>query len=270
MNKKVYISSNELDYSIDTKKKLIEKFNKRGITVSENKNDVLDLIVCIGGDGTLLDTIHRFNFTSTPIVGINTGTLGFFQEIDADDIDVFIDSFCDKTFKVQPLSIVECIVEDVEGNIKKFEALNEIILRGSNFRVCHLEISIDGSFIENFSGDGVSVASSAGSTAYNYSLNGSIVDPRLNLLQVTPIAPMNTTAFRAFTSSLLLPHDLELEIVPDMTRYKTFSVIADGIDHKMKDIKIIKIKVGEKKVNLYRLESYDFWDKVKNKFLISD
>ena len=64
--------------------------------------------------------------------------------------------------------------------------------------------------IEKFSGDGILVATSAGSTAYNYSLGGSIVDPRLKLLQVTPIAPMNTTAYRSFTSSILLPSDLTI------------------------------------------------------------
>ena len=62
--------------------------------------------------------------------------------------------------------------------------------------------------------NGLLVSTPAGSTAYNYSLGGSIVDPRLRLLQATPIAPMNTTAYRSFTSSILLPPDLSMEVKP--------------------------------------------------------
>ena len=90
-------------------------------------------------------------------------------------------------------------------------------IKGSDSYSIHLNISIGGSFIERFSGDGLLIATPAGSTAYNYSLGGSIVDPRLKILQVTPIAPMNTTAYRSFTSSILLPSDLSLGVVPDLS-----------------------------------------------------
>ena len=117
-----------------------------------------------------------------------------------------------------------------------------------------------------FSGDGICVASPAGSTAYNYSLGGAIVDPRLKVLQVTPIAPMNTTAYRSFTSSILLPSDLYLGVVPE-ENYEEIKVITDSVEHKFEKVKAINIKISDRVVNLVRFESYDFWDKVKTKFL---
>lgn len=121
--------------------------------------------------------------------------------------------------------------------------------------------------IEKFSGDGILIATPAGSTAYNYSLGGSIVDPRLKLLQVTPIAPMNTTAYRSFTSSLLLPAELSLGVVPEKQYENRIAVINDGIETIYTDVTDINVRMSDKSVHLIRLKDYDFWNKVKTKFL---
>ena len=144
--------------------------------------------------------------------------------------------------------------------------LNEIIIKGRQSYSVHLDISIEGMSIERFSGDGILVATSAGSTAYNYSLGGSIVDPRLKLLQVTPIAPMNTTAYRSFTSSILLPAELSLGVVPENNGDRIF-VLNDGIQTGYSNVKEIRIAVSETVVHLMRFKDYDFWSKVKTKFL---
>lgn len=115
--------------------------------------------------------------------------------------------------------------------------------------------------------DGLLVATSSGSTAYNYSLGGSIVDPRIKLLQVTPIAPMNTTAYRSFTSSILLPWDLALEIKPEYIKSDKTHIIADGFETAVTKADKITIKVSSSIVNLVRFSHYDFWEKVKGKFL---
>ena len=110
------------------------------------------------------------------------------------------------------------------------------------------------------------MATSAGSTAYNYSLGGSIVDPRLQLLQVTPLAPMNTTAYRSFTSSILLPDDLCLGVVPEKPENRIY-ITNDGIETCYSDVKSIEVSASDKHVNLIRFNNYDFWNKVKDKFL---
>ncbi|MPN44995.1 NAD kinase [bioreactor metagenome] len=134
-------------------------------------------------------------------------------------------------------------------------------------RAIHLNISIGNSFIERFSGDGILVSTPAGSTAYNYSLGGSIVDPRLNLLQVTPIAPMNTTAYRSLTSSIILPPDLSIRIYPENNDNQGLLIVPDGKEFLHEGVEEIHMKFSESIVKLLRLESYDFWNKVKSKFL---
>lgn len=266
-SKKICIHSNGTEVSKETCGILKAKLMSEGYTVNKNLTEDTELLVCIGGDGVILDALHKFDFPKVPVIGINTGHLGFFQEVESHQLDDFIFNYKNGKYRLQPLSLVEAIVTTKSGKTSKLQALNEIIIRGNNYYTAHLSISIDGSFIERFSGDGILIATSAGSTAYNYSLGGSIVDPRLNLLQVTPIAPMNTTAYRSFTSSILLPSDLTLEVIPDDIRNKQSSIIADGNCHVYNDIATVKVAVSKQKINLLRFETYDFWNKVKTKFL---
>lgn len=264
-NRIVSVFSNLTEKSIETKSWLIEKFAKAGFTVKDKFDSDSELIVCIGGDGAFIQALHECDFPETPFLGINTGHLGFFQEYAPENVDLCIENYLNNRYRIQPLTTVGAEITHSEGR-HILRALNEVVIRTANFYTVHLSISIGGSFIEKFSGDGICVASPAGSTAYNYSLGGAIVDPRLKVLQVTPIAPMNTTAYRSFTSSILLPSDLYLGVVPEES-YEEIKIITDSIENKFMKVEDIKIKLSDKVVNLVRFESYDFWDKVKTKFL---
>lgn len=244
-----------------------QKLDNSGFVLLQNYREDADLLVCIGGDGTFLQAIHEFDFPTMPIIGINTGHLGFFQEIMPSMLDDFIFNYTQGKYTVQQLSTVQVRISSAEG-VSEHVGLNEVVIKGSSTYSIHLNISIGGSFIERFSGDGLLIATPAGSTAYNYSLGGSIVDPRLNILQVTPIAPMNTTAYRSFTSSILLPSDLSLGVVPDVNhKSDKMSIVCDGFSEEYTNVKEIEVFFSDTHVNLLRFETYDFWTKVKSKFL---
>lgn len=266
MKKNIFIFTNNSRTSKNTEKALASKLNEAGFTLLDNFSDNADLLICIGGDGTFLEAIHKYGFPQMPIIGVNTGHLGFFQEIMPAQMDDFINNYSKGLFTMQPLSTVKIKVES-NGETYEHIGLNEILIRGTSGYNIHLNMSIGGSFIERFSGDGLLVATPAGSTAYNYSLGGSIVDPRLNLLQVTPMAPMNTTAYRAFTSSILLPAELSLGLIPDVEKGTSINVVCDGYITEYDDIENMEIGYSDTKVNLIRFEGYDFWNKVKTKFL---
>ena len=266
-DKKVCILCNGMETSLKTKELLEKKLEAEKCVLQPEPADDTDLIISIGGDGSTLDAIHRFDFPTAPIVGINTGHLGFFQEIHPEELDKFIYNFKNGCYTTQELITVKAVVTLADGTEAQHTGLNEVVIKGSHTYTSHFDISIGDSFIERFSGDGILIASPAGSTAYNYSLGGSIVDPRLHLIQVTPIAPMNTTAYRSFTSSILLPSDLSLGVVPDYMKEKTTYIVNDGIETEYTDVKEIRIGFSDKIIKLIRFESYDFWNKVKSKFL---
>ncbi len=265
--KKIFIYANDTHMSKKIEKLLREKLVKSGLRVYEQLEEDTQLIVCIGGDGTLLRCLRTYSFPSIPVVGINTGHLGFFQEVLPEKIDDFIFRYNQGDFTVHSYNTVNCRVETPEGTFKDI-ALNEFAIKGVPNYPVQLNISINDSFVERFSGDGICVSTPAGSTAYNYSLGGAIVDPRLNLLQVAPIAPINTVAYRSFTSSFLLPANDKLAIIPCDDDHRNLSVIADGFATEFSDVQRIVLSISKKKVNLVRAEYSTFWEKAKSKFLL--
>ncbi|MGI6731004.1 MAG: NAD(+)/NADH kinase [Anaerovoracaceae bacterium] len=262
----INVFSNNDDRSLEVKALLKRKLEKSDFVVPGEFDEKAELIICIGGDGSFLNTLHHYDFPEIPFIGINTGHLGFFQELHPDQLDEFIFKYKHDKYMTQELSTVRAVA--TKGNKRTiYKGLNEMVLKSGNSRTIHLNISIGDSFIERFSGDGILVATPAGSTAYNYSLGGSIVDPRLNLLQVTPIAPMNTTAYRSFTSSIILPSDLSIKIHPENPDNEKILVVTDGLESSQLNVDEITIEFSDSIVKLLRFENYDFWTKVKSKFL---
>jgi len=248
---------------------LAERLRAAGYEPLPDRVDGAELVVCIGGDGSFLHTLRRFDFPDVPFAGFNTGHLGFFQELGEEDIDYFIKKYESGDYTSQAYRTVEAVIEH-EGGSLPVRGLNEIVVRGSGARLCHLKITIGDSFIENFSGDGVVVSTPAGSTAYNYALGGSIVDPRLSLLQLSPIAPVNSAAYRSFTSGILLPPDLGVGLYPvsDMrNRDRETFVSVDGETLPLQGIHSVSVILSEKAVTLLRFKDYSFWNTVKEKLL---
>ena len=264
--KKVFIFTNINKESKKDKEFLLNKLKNHNILVTEELTNDTDLIFCVGGDGTLLKLVQKLEFPTIPICGLNTGHLGFFQEIDSTNIDVFLDNFLKDDIIIQPYNIVKADIK-VDGKTITHHALNEFVIRGTTNNLVHLGISINDSFIENFSGDGILISSPAGSTAYNYSLSGSLVDPRLNLIQVTPMAPMNTSAYRSLTSSILIPATDRIILKPQDSRSETLKILFDGEDEKYDNIEELSFILSKRKINLVLFGNLTFWDKVKEKFL---
>jgi NAD+ kinase len=243
------------------------KLKNAGFAVVSEFDKTAALIVCIGGDGSLLNTLAALRFPNTPIIGVNTGHLGFFQELLPGELDEFIVRYKEKRYVIQELKTLRAHIACADGGADALLGLNEIVIHGAHSHVANLNIFIGDSFIETFRGDGILVSTPAGSTAYNYALGGSIVDPRLDLLQITPIAPINNSAYRSFTSSVLLPPHLSVNVFPEFVREPDILVAADGAERTYTGVKRIHIAFSGETVRLLRFPHYDFWNKVKQKLL---
>ncbi|MDY2959649.1 MAG: NAD(+)/NADH kinase [Hornefia sp.] len=266
MKKVISIYSNNKGTSPEIEAIVTEKLEKLGFKVTEGLCPNADLLVCIGGDGTFFDAIHKCKYPSIPIIGINTGHLGFFQDVSPDKIDEFIDCCISGNYTIQQLSLIKASVKTSHGEFAHC-CLNETTIRSNNFRSIHLDIYVDEKIIECCNCDGMVLATPTGSTAFNYSLGGSIIDPRLDLIQITPIAPMNNTAYRTLSSSIILPSYAPLKLVPAMERDTSLCIIRDGYKNEYTDVREITISTSDKKINLIRSKDFDFWSKVNSKLL---
>ena len=266
MARNVVIKSNELEISKNIKKILIDKFLSIGFNTSEEIRDNTELVISIGGDGSFLRNVRDLNFPDIPFFCVNTGHLGFFAEIlpTEKEIDIFIDAYLNSTYEINELYLLEV---DIKGKdeVNHTYAINELVVRGNQSRTAHMGLHVNGNYMETFSGDGLIMSTSTGSTAYNYSAGGSIVDNRLNIIQITPISPISTNAFRSFTSSIILPgQDSEIAIKPEYKSEHTIITVVDGQEHKFNDV---YERNANKTVKLLRLSDYEFWDRVYMKFL---
>ena len=265
--KNVYVYRNPGADTAPVAEQLKEKLRAAGFTVPEEFGPGVEFACVVGGDGTFMHGLRECGFPDIPFVGVNTGHLGFFQEFQPEDLDKLVDIIRTGDYRVQRHRLLKATVRTEDGAVHSFRALTDVIFRGSISKVTHLNLSIGDNFIEKFSGDGILISSSAGSTAYNYSLGGSIVDPRVALLQITPMAPMNTTVFRSFTSSILVPPGLDVHIFPDRNFKDSGYLIVDGEEYYFEHVEDISVDLAKDEIQLVRLADYDFWSKVMSKFL---
>ena len=229
--------------------------------VPASNDEVPEYSIAIGGDGSFLRMVRESNFNpDTKYIGINTGTLGFLQEIKLDEIDNFVAGLKENKYSEQSISYIEYKV----ANEAKY-ALNEVVIRDEHLKILRLEINIDGTPLQKFVGDGVLVCSSAGSTAYNLALGGSFVPFEIDTMQLTPIAPINSAAYRSLMHPVIMQGTSVIEIVPDT---KSGIIFCTDGEHKIVQAPAkITITLGKNRIRYIKVGGHNFWEKINEKFV---
>lgn len=260
---KLFINNNEK--SIILGEVVRESFIKNGFNVCDNN---YDLGIAIGGDGSFLRMVKATKFDNNPFyVGINSGTLGFLQEVKKDEVDKLINEIKEEKYKIDEIGIQETNIKHQAGE-NNFYSLNEIVIREANLRVLKANIYINNDLLEIFNGDGVLIASSQGSTAQNLSYGGAIVPGVFSTLQITPMGPINSKAFQTLASSVIVPSNVNI-IVKPITETKDVMVSIDGENPVYKNVESISTSIRDKKIKCLRFSHYNFPQKINEKLLSS-
>lgn len=219
-----------------------------------------ELLIILGGDGTILEASRRAAMRKIPILGINLGHLGYMAELELDELDL-LDGLFNGEYTEEKRSMISVeILDDEKTRIASF-ALNEAIIRGGAPRIIDLEMSEGGELIANYRADGLIVATPTGSTAYSMSAGGAIADPRINCLCVTPICSHSLTA-----RPLVFPDSAVLEIKNTSQREKMLYVTVDGrINYELYRGNIVRITRSPMETTLIRLKKYSFYRKLRAK-----
>lgn len=226
-----------------------------------------DLGIAVGGDGSFLRMINNSNFNSECYyVGINAGTLGFAQDISLDDIKNFVKSLTKENLNYEKIAIGEVEITFKNQEIKNFNIVNEIVIRNEELNTLHTNVYVDNSLLEKYVGDGLLIATSFGSTAYNLSFGGSIVYNTFDTLQITPIAPLNNKSYRNLINSVIIPSNKDIVIEPN-SNDNNLLITLDGKNNFLNEVEKIKIVINKKTINIIRKKDYDFIKKVNEKFI---
>lgn len=261
MIKNIKLFVNDRKDSVDCARLVKGKLIGNGFNVVDED---YELAIAIGGDGTFLKMVKDTDFNSdVNYVGINAGHLGFLQEARISEVNRLIYELKNDLYKVINMSIQETKVKHALGE-DKFYSMNEMIVRDKDLSILKSKVYINDDFLENYVGDGLMFASSTGSTAYNLSFGGSIVSPEFSTLQITPMAPINSSVYRTIPYSIILSDKDKVKLVPEN---KTVLVTVDGKNIVFENVDNIVSQVSDKKVKSLRFSHYNFAQKINEKLL---
>lgn len=260
--KKVKLFINDNLKSNRVAREVKEKLVKNKFVVVD---DDYDLAIAVGGDGSFLRMVKNANFNNKCYyIGINAGTLGFAQEVSVDEIDEFIKLLKSGDFKVEEIGVQEVVVKTKKNTIKHC-SINEIVVRDEALNTTELEVFVDGGLLEDFVGDGLLISTSFGSTAYNLSFGGSIVFNTFHTLQITPVAPLNSKAYRSLTNSVIVPDNMPITLIPKRNNGNVI-VTVDGDNNFYEGVTSIETVIN-RTVKVLRMKDYNFVQKINDKFL---
>lgn len=219
----------------------------------------LELIVVLGGDGTILGVARRVSkHIQCPILGVNIGNLGFIASIEFNELDEALEAFNNGDYKVEKRMMIEATInnESFEGN----KALNDIVIaRGTLSRMLKYTILVDGEEYSSFNGDGVIISTPVGSTAYSLSAGGPLITPGLNLILIVPICSHGLN-----TKPLIVSGNSEVSIIPCL-KEEAYLTIDGQKSMKLNCGDFIKINQCKEEFNIITFSGKNYFKILKNK-----
>lgn len=256
-------------YSIELTEKFHHIARKSGMTCNE---ETPDIVVSIGGDGTMLHAFHSFvqHVDRIAFVGVHTGHLGFYADWKADEIEHLVSLMSGQENPIEsyiakyPLIEIEIRTGD---RVSTRLALNEFTIKGVDGTLV-AQIDINDQMFEMFRGDGICISTPSGSTAYNKAVGGALVHPSIEAIQIAEIASINNRVFRTLGSSMILPKHHYCDIYSRKTQRLLLTL--DHVNMIYDNFVSIRCRVAEQKVSFARFRPFPFWDRVKGAFIGND
>ena len=224
----------------------------------------LDLVVSLGGDGTMLHTVQLVYPNPVPILGVNAGQLGYLTAIEVEDFEAALPRLLAGDYAVSERMMLEVEFTTDDGTRREY-ALNEAVLEKQHAgHLVRFDLSINGSAFTTYAADGVIVATPTGSTAYSFSVRGPIASPALKCLVLTPISP-----HMLFDRSLVLAAHEELEFVVDGAREAVCTMDGRRIA-ELRPGDRIACRAAAEPLRLAGLRPRDFHQILRAKFALPD
>lgn len=232
--------------------------NRYGATICKELANAV--MVCYGGDGTLLEGVHRLDGQSIPVIGINSGRLGFLSLAQRDEIGEVFCQIANGTLQTEEREMLE--VEGlIDGKPQSLYALNEIAVQRLGATMISIDAQIDHKSVSKFGGDGLIVATPTGSTAYSLSAGGPIIAPSCHCMVLTPLSPHNLT-LRSVVIDAESVIDLRI-----LTRGNKALISVDNRTFEIDDHSAVTIRRADRTISLAVPHNISFYDTLLNKMM---
>ncbi|AMD86173.1 NAD+ kinase [Capnocytophaga haemolytica] len=226
-------------------------------------NPSFDVMLTIGGDGTLLKAITYIRHLNIPVLGINSGRLGFLAMAQKEHLKEVMTELREKTYKVIERTVIEAVLSETGAPVDEINfALNEItVSRKNTASMITIDTYLNDDFLSSYWSDGLIVATPTGSTGYSLSCGGPVIMPAAKNLVLTPIAPHNLNA-----RPLIIPDDTEIRLTVE-GREKKYLLSIDSNMISLSKKKSVTIRKANFTVKMIRLEGDSFIKTLRNKLL---
>lgn len=232
------------------------------LTLESGNNLVnVDLILVLGGDGTLLNTARAAAPYQVPLLGINMGHLGFLTEVELDDMFFSLEKLVTGEYRMEERMMLKCLLMRKGITIGEFLALNDIVVtKGAFSRMIFFDIFVNNRYVDTYPADGLIVASPTGSTAYSLSAGGPIVSPDMELMLVTPICPHTL-----YSRPIVIGANKEVRVILQSELAEAMLTIDGQHGYKLAQGDEIIVRESPLKTHLIRLKSKSFFDILRDK-----
>ena len=228
----------------------------------EDLDSTIDLMITIGGDGTLLRSITFVRDLGIPIIGINTGRLGFLATLNQELLNVELKKILKGEFKIEERSLLEVRVNNNDDFSDFNFALNEVSVgRKNTTSMIEIKTTLNGEYLNTYWADGLIVSTPTGSTGYSLSCGGPIMTPSSQTFSITPIAPHNLNA-----RPLVISDEIKIELSVE-GREETHLLSLDSRINSLKNNVKIKIKKANYKIKLASFQNNSFYKTLRSKLL---
>ncbi|WP_173915836.1 NAD kinase [Halobacillus sp. Marseille-Q1614] len=256
-----YHPDKELDEKLEP---LIKLAKENDFSIVEDSKDA-NIIISVGGDGTFLQAVRKTGFRQDCLyVGVRSEEeAGLYCDFNLDNYNEMVDSMMYDELEVRRFPIIEATV----NNDSTFYCLNECSVRSTLIKSIVIDVFIDEIHFETFRGDGLIVATPTGSTGYNKSTKGAVVDPKIPCFQVSELASLNNNRYRTLDSSFILGSErtLKLEVIQDGNDFPLIGM--DNEAHSIRNIRDVTVKLSDKIIKTVKLKHNSYWERVKRTFL---
>ena len=230
-------------------------FGKEGL-----KREEVEILLSIGGDGTFLDSVEYVKNSGVPILGINSGRLGFLAHVSPDEMVKMVEYITTQDYTTETRDLLQLQVDD---HMLHFDyALNEIgLLKAATSSLLNIHAYIGGVYLTTYWADGLIVATPTGSTAYSLSGGGPIVSPDCKNLILTPICPHNLSI-----RPLIVPNDAKITLQVE-SRSGDFVLSMDSRMQTLSDRKRLTICTHQSKINVVTFPEHNYYEVLRNKLM---
>lgn len=230
-------------------------------TESEAIPDLADLVVVLGGDGTLISVARLVGEREVPILGVNLGSLGFLTEITLDELYPSLESCLSGDYRVSERMMLRVALVRGGRDVETHQVLNDVVInKGALARIIDMETTVNGSYLTTFKADGLIISTPTGSTGYSLSANGPIIHPDLDCLAITPICPHTLT-----NRPIVVASDALITVRLQPQNEDVFLTLDGQVGFELKYDDSIRIERAAHRTRLVMSRSKDYFEVLRTK-----